>query len=93
MTVHLVDEGVDTGPLLMVSPPLPVELPRSPEELMKDAERFSRVVDQHQDRLKELGDWHIFPRTIEMIARGRFALDEKKRVYVDGKHVPAGYRE
>jgi folate-dependent phosphoribosylglycinamide formyltransferase PurN len=87
------DEGVDTGPLLMVSPPLPVELPGSLEELMRDAERFSRVVDQHQDRLKKVGDWHIFPRTIEMISRGRFALDEEKRVYVDGKHVPAGYRE
>jgi len=87
------DAGVDTGPLLMVSPPLPVELPESLEELMKDAEHFSRVVDQHQDRLKKVGDWQIFPRTIEMIARGRFALDEKKRVYVDGKHVPAGYRE
>jgi phosphoribosylglycinamide formyltransferase-1 len=51
------------------------------------------VVDDHQERLKAVGDWHIFPRTIEMIARGRFALDEKNRVYVDGHPAPAGYRE
>ncbi len=35
----------------------------------------------------------IFPQTIEMIARGRFALDEQDHVYVDGQAVPQGYRE
>lgn len=87
------DEGVDTGPLLMVSGAIPVTLPLPLEELVKDRDRLKRVVDQHQERLKEIGDWKIFPRTIEMIARGRFALDEEKRVYVDGIAVPVGYRE
>lgn len=87
------DEGVDTGPLLMVSSPVKVALPEPLETLRKDNKKFLEVVGQHQERLKEAGDWRIFPRTVEMIARGRFALDEEKRVYVDGTPVPLGYRE
>jgi folate-dependent phosphoribosylglycinamide formyltransferase PurN len=86
------DEGVDTGPLLMVSDTVPVELPETLEILKKDNRRYLKVVEQHQKKLKELGDWKIFPRTVEMIARGRFALDEYNRVYVDGKPIPKGYR-
>ena len=87
------DEGVDTGPLLMVSGPLPVELTEPLEVLVKDHQRCLQVADEHQERLKKAGDWKIFPITIEMLARGRFALDEDHRVYVDGKQVPEGYRE
>ena len=87
------DEGVDTGPLLMVSEGLPVTLPESLETLIKDGERFRKVADDHQEKLKEVGDWKIFPKTIEMIARGRFALDDENRVFVDGRPVPGGYKE
>jgi folate-dependent phosphoribosylglycinamide formyltransferase PurN len=87
------DQGVDTGPLLMVSPPLPVTLPQPLESLKEKRDALYRVADEHQGRLKEIGDWNIFPRTFELIARGRFALDEKNRVYMDGEPVPQGYRE
>lgn len=87
------DEGVDTGPLLMVSAPLPVTLPLPLSELLGDRDHFQHVVDEHQERLKETGDWCIFPRTVEMIAEGRFGLDEMNRVYVDGLPVEKGYRE
>jgi folate-dependent phosphoribosylglycinamide formyltransferase PurN len=87
------DAGVDTGPLLMVSGPLPVKSPLPLNDLLKAPEDFQQVVDEHQQRLKEIGDWKIFPRTIEMIARGRFAFDEQDRVHVDGVAVPEGYRE
>ena len=87
------DEGVDTGPLLMVSDALAVMLPESLDALVRDPGRLRQAVDDHQDRLKEAGDWKIFPRTIEMIARGRFSLDDENRVYVDGRPVPGGYRE
>ena len=87
------DQGVDTGPLLMVSDPLKVELPEPLEALLKHRERLLSLVQEHQERLKEVGDWKIFPRTIEMIAEGRFALDEMNRVYVDGHPAPEGYRE
>jgi folate-dependent phosphoribosylglycinamide formyltransferase PurN len=86
------DEGIDTGPLLMVSDPLPVELPAPLEILIKDNKRFLKVAADHQKRLKEVGDWKIFPLTIEMISRGRFSLDEKNSVYVDRHPVPEGYR-
>ena len=87
------DEGVDTGPLLMVSEPFPVHLPMPLQELLKDPNTLETVVAQHQEKLKEVGDWKIFPRTVELIARGRFALDENMRVYLDGEPVPRGYRE
>jgi folate-dependent phosphoribosylglycinamide formyltransferase PurN len=87
------DEGVDTGPLLMVSEPLRVELPAPLEELLKEKEKLIGIAEAHQERLKEIGDWHIFPKTLEMIARGRFSIDEHQNVYVDGRAVPGGYRE
>ena len=87
------DQGVDTGPLLMVSRPVPVELPEPLDLLRQNREKFVQVAEEHQQRLKEIGDWKIFPRTIEMIARGRFWIDENRRVYVDGQPVPKGYRE
>jgi folate-dependent phosphoribosylglycinamide formyltransferase PurN len=83
------DRGVDTGPLLMVSDPVKIE---PLDALVADREKLLQVAEEHQQRLKEVGDWRIFPETVEMIARGRFALDEQKQVYVDGRPVPAGYR-
>jgi folate-dependent phosphoribosylglycinamide formyltransferase PurN len=87
------DEGVDSGPLLMVSDALPVTLTEPLDSIVQDPERLRQVADAHQERLKETGDWKIFPKTIEMIARGRFGLDPDMRVYVDGRPVPGGYRE
>jgi len=63
------------------------------DSLSRDKEKLIQTAEAHQDRLKEIGDWKIFPQTIEMIARGRFALDESDNVYVDGNPVPQGYRE
>ena len=87
------DEGVDTGPLLMVSEPLKVALHEPLDLLLKNKERLIRLCDDHQEHLKEIGDWQIFPETVEMIARGRFAIDENQRVFVDGRPVPQGSRE
>jgi len=86
------DRGLDTGPILMVSDPVKVQLPEPIESLVADRDKLLRVAEEHQNKLKEIGDWKIFPITIEMIARGRFALDEEERVYVDGQPVPKGYR-
>ncbi len=86
------DRGLDTGPLLMVSDPVKVQLPEPLESLVTDRDKLLRVAEEHQNKLKEIGDWKIFPITLEMIARGRFALDEEERVYVDGQPAPKGYR-
>jgi len=87
------DQGVDTGPLLMVSDSVKVDLPEPLESLLKNKTKLTRVAEKHQKHLKEAGDWKIFPATLEMIARGRFAFDEERRVYVDGRPVPNGYRD
>lgn len=87
------DQGVDTGPLLIVSESLDIKLTESLDQLKKNEKRLMEVVDQHQERLKEIGDWKIFPKTIEMIAEGRFAFDEQMNIYVDGEPVYGGYRE
>lgn len=89
----LTDEGIDTGPVLMVSKPVHVKLPVSLNELKKDKFTLDIVVREHQERLKKDGDWQIFPRTIELISRGKFALDGENRIYFDGIPVPDGYRE
>jgi folate-dependent phosphoribosylglycinamide formyltransferase PurN len=86
------DEGVDTGPLLMLSNPVPVKLPSPLQELLEDKLAFRKVIDEHQKRLKEIGDWNILPLTVEMIARGRFSLDDHGNVHVDGQPFPQGYR-
>jgi len=86
------DQGVDSGPLLMVSDPLKVELPKTLDELLKDGDTLVKIANEHQERLKKIGDWKVFPQTIVMIAEGRFALDENQQVYVDGKPVLNGFR-
>jgi len=95
-TTHIVRETVDYGEILMRSKALEVQLPIgfTLEELMKveNKDLLDGIVDEYQDRLKEIGDWVIFPKTLEMIAEGRFALDDNNNMYVDGVLMPNGYR-
>jgi folate-dependent phosphoribosylglycinamide formyltransferase PurN len=86
------DLGVDSGPLLMVSDPLPVELPAPLDQLRDQPERLRELADEHQERLKERGDWVVFPRTIELIAQGRMGLTDQGVVTLDGRAYPAGVR-
>jgi len=87
------DQGVDTGPLLMVSDALPVELPEPLEILRRDEDRLRHIADEHQEKLKAIGDWQIFPKTFELISRGRFSIDEHQRMYFDGKPLENGLKE
>jgi folate-dependent phosphoribosylglycinamide formyltransferase PurN len=93
-STHVVREKVDHGEILVVSEPVPVRLPEGVvlEELVQDKKHLRVIVGEHQDRLKERGDWVIFPLTIQMIAEGRFALDGEGNVYVDGASAPRGFR-
>ena len=93
-STHVVREKVDHGEILVVSEPVSVNLPEEVvlDELAHDKKRFRVIVGEHQERLKERGDWVIFPLTIQMIAEGRFALDGEEGVYVDGVSAPRGYR-
>jgi folate-dependent phosphoribosylglycinamide formyltransferase PurN len=89
-STHIIEEAVDEGPILMISRPLPVivrkEWDLSNPGHVREAEEFN------QERLKENGDWVIFPKTIEYLARGRFGRDESGRLYFDGKPLPKGLR-
>ena len=93
-STHVVREEVDRGEILVLSKPLPVGLPDGVdlEVLERDRELLGCVVDEHQDRLKELGDWVIYPMTLQMIAEGRFAIDEQGIMRFDGRTVPSGHR-
>ena len=48
--------------------------------------------ETYRDQLKEIGDWIIFPRTLEYIADGRFAQDDEGRLYFDNERIPNGLR-
>jgi folate-dependent phosphoribosylglycinamide formyltransferase PurN len=93
-STHVVREEVDRGEILVLSGPLAVELPDGAdlESLERDEEFLGKVVGEHQDRLKERGDWAIYPLTLQMIAEGRFALDGEGGVYLNGEKLPRGLR-
>ncbi len=86
-STHIVREQVDYGEVLMVSDPLPVELPEgiTKDDLAREDNRtlLLRIAAEHQDRLKRIGDWVILPRTLQYMAEGRYALDEDGIVYLD----------
>lgn len=77
-TTHIVRSKVDYGEILMISPPCNVDSRLTPE--------------QNQEGLKKAGDWIVFPKTLELIADGKFSLDESGNVYFNGAHIPYGLR-
>lgn len=89
-TTHIVEGEVDYGGILMISPPLPVTLPEAFDE--NDKEQVRAVSEQHQDKLKEVGDWMVFPKTLEYLADGRFSQDEEGNLYFDNEAIPRGLR-
>ncbi|MCZ7582520.1 MAG: hypothetical protein M5R36_03845 [Deltaproteobacteria bacterium] len=40
--------------------------------------------------MKEQGDWIVFPRTLELVARGRFGMDDAGVLHFDGVPAPRG---
>lgn len=93
-SVIWIDEGVDTGPVLVRSAPVPVSFPGGADFdtsiLENDRALLRKVVKENQDLLKEQGDWKIFPLAVQWIAEGRFSTDNERRLYFDGKPVPDG---
>jgi folate-dependent phosphoribosylglycinamide formyltransferase PurN len=94
-TTHVVRPEVDYGEILMRSPPVEVILPEGlgVPDLLKgeNADIMKRVVSEHQAKLKEKGDWTIYPRTLEMIGEGRYVLDGLGNVYVDDILMQNGF--
>mgnify|MGYP002623900077 FL=1 len=67
-TVHFVDEGTDTGPIILQKPVM-VEPSDTPQTLQK--------------RVMEQAEWKIMPMAIDMIAHGRVSVVDNK-VVIDG---------
>jgi len=93
-STHVVREKVDHGEILVISEPVHVKLPEGVtlDALEQDKKLLEKVVDEHQDLLKERGDWVIYPLSLQMIAEGRFALDGEGNVYLDSELAPQGFR-
>ena len=89
-TTHLIEPECDMGRIFMVSPPLPVEIPAGAD--LSDSHQLEAIAAQNQDRLKEKGDWVIFPKTLEAIARGHFQSDADGNFYFQNRPVPQGVR-
>ena len=89
-TCHLVEPKVDEGQILMISPPLKIELDAdfNPE----NEKSLDKAVSYNQERLKSAGDWLIFPRTLLYLAEGRYNKDKKNNLYFDGSPNPYGVR-
>ncbi len=64
-TVHFVDEGTDTGPIILQKA-VEVEQGDTPEVL--------------QRRVMEQAEWKILPRAIDLIANGRVRVEGNKTV-------------
>jgi phosphoribosylglycinamide formyltransferase-1 len=89
-TTHIIEPRIDEGPLLMISPPLPVNL-KNPLDPNKP-EMARSIVNHYQEQLKETGDWIIFPRTLQYLAEGRYAQDEGGKLFFDGRPIPCGLK-
>jgi len=64
-TVHFVDEGTDTGPIILQHPVM-VEAGDTPKIL--------------QQRVMEQAEWKILPQAIDLIASGKVAVEDGKVV-------------
>ena len=85
-TTHIVAEEVDQGQLLLISKPVKLDASSG-----SSGEELEKVAHEYQEKLKEGGDWKIYPETIQMLAEGRFVADEKEMIYVDGRPIPEGH--
>lgn len=91
-TTHIVEAAncrPDTGKILMISPEVKVQLPEGFDP--KDRRQLKKTVDENQSRLKECGDWVIFPKTLRYIAEGRYSKDENGDIYFDEKPLLYSY--
>jgi len=80
-SVILIDEDVDTGPILASGPWVPYkgDFPMT----------FKRAAD-HQEKQKALSDWPTCVKSLGLIAQGRVAIDKNRKVYLDGEPQPEG---
>ncbi|MFX1296434.1 MAG: formyltransferase family protein, partial [Promethearchaeota archaeon] len=95
-STHLATKEVDGGPLILISKPVHLKLPLSItlNELKSPQRRniLENLANHHQNELKKVGDWVIFPLTLIYIAKGLVAIDEKGILYIENSPRPQGLR-
>jgi phosphoribosylglycinamide formyltransferase 1 len=74
VTVHFVDEGVDSGPIILQEP---LELP------------YSRDVDEVEERVHAI-EHRLLPRAIRLIAAGALRIDPDNPRLVSVENGPGG---
>lgn len=89
-STHIVEEVVDNGRLLLISAPLEIILPEDFDP--SDKLQLKNIEEENQNRLKEEGDWKIFPLTLDYIALGLFTEDNNSIIHFDGKPIPDGLK-
>ena len=67
-TVHFVDEGTDTGPIIMQKA-VEVKQGDTPKEL--------------QQRVMEEAEWIIMPKAIDLIANGKVSVEDGKVIIAE----------
>jgi folate-dependent phosphoribosylglycinamide formyltransferase PurN len=96
---------MDSGPVLGISPEMELDLygrtfgelaeiyrnrsAKKPVGGFKDA--LSEIASSNQERLKEKGDWVVFPQAVNDFAAGKFAVENSELYFrSDGKFSPVG---
>ncbi len=95
-STHLATEEVDGGPILLISKPVHLKMPLSiPLEVLRSPQKqemLENLADRHQDELKQVGDWVIFPLSLLYVAKGLVARDEKGIIFIEGQPRPQGLK-
>ena len=71
-TVHFVDEGTDTGPIIMQKA-VEVKQGDTPKEL--------------QQRVMEEAEWIIMPKAIDLIANGKVSVEDGKVIIAEQNNI------
>lgn len=95
-STHIATAEVDGGPLLLISKPVKIELPSTLtiEDLKREENKqtLEEITNLHQNKLKEAGDWVIFPLTLIYIAKGLVSIDENGLVFIEDQACPHGLK-
>jgi folate-dependent phosphoribosylglycinamide formyltransferase PurN len=93
-TTHIVREKVDHGEILVISEPISVILPNNVSVKMLEEDKILRkkVISINQNKLKENGDWIIYPLTLNLISEGKFSVNGKGGIYFEDVPHAQGLR-
>ena len=90
---------MDTGPILGISPELELDLQGFAHAQLLDIykqrpvkktrggwnDALSKIASANQERLKEKGDWIVFPQVVNDFAAGKFAIEDGDLYYKNDK--------